>query len=260
MSKKRGHSPDPADASLSSRGAHDYFKSSLIEDRDSTFVGVFSPTMSTKELQKLPDFKSATHRMAAWRKTSTQRTLVVGARSTGNPIYVTGSDDDGEKYGGKRIEKVLNELKVEGTAVVVRWYGGVLLGPVRFTHIENVAREAVQAWKDSTEVTSKKQKLEAPHTEYPEEKERLVKDLIKRDQSIVVLRQLLGEKSQTRKQSEVASNAEPNAPTSSPSTTLNYPSMPVQRLRQLDKARDATIAWILKQIDAAETEANRDAD
>ncbi|KAI9872505.1 MAG: hypothetical protein M1823_008151, partial [Watsoniomyces obsoletus] len=182
----------------------------------------------------------------------------VGAHSTGKPIYVTGSDDDGEKYGGKRIEKVLDELKVEGTAVVVRWYGGVLLGPVRFTHIENVAREAIQTWKNSTEAASKKQKLEAPRTEDPEEKERLVKDLIDRDQSVAVLRQLLGEKSQTRKQYEVASDTKPSAPTSSPTPTLDYPSMPVQRLRQLDKARDATIAWILKQIDAAETEANRD--
>jgi hypothetical protein len=36
---------------------------------------------------------------------------------------------------------------------------------------------------------------------------------------------------------------------------MDYSAMPLQRLRLLDKARDATLAFILKQIDKAEEDA-----
>jgi hypothetical protein len=35
---------------------------------------------------------------------------------------------------------------------------------------------------------------------------------------------------------------------------MDYSAMPLQRLRQLEKARDATIGFILKQLDKAEEE------
>lgn len=116
MSQKR----KLADAEVSSTeaGAEAIFRSGSIEDRDSTFVTIFSPTVSSKDLQKRPEFKSAMHRMVAWRKASTQQTL--GGK--GRPVLITGSDDDGEKYGGKRLEKVLTELDVEGSVVCARWY------------------------------------------------------------------------------------------------------------------------------------------
>ena len=253
MSKKRSLSPD---SGIGSKDGAEYFKSSPIEDRSSTFIGVFSPAKSATELQKLPEFKTATHRMAAWRKTSAQRTLT-GPGSASKPIYVTGSDDDGEKYGGKRIEKVLNELNVEGAVVVTRWYGGVLLGPARFTHIENAAREAIQLWKDSIEESAKRRKIEIDESK---EKQRLTQSLEQRDQSITVLRQLLAEKSAKQSQFE-SSPITPSSPAiSSPSKSPDYSSMPLPRLKQLDKARDATISWILKQIDVAETKTSSNAD
>ena len=50
-------------------------------------------------------------------------------------------DDDGEDAAGGRLLHLLQILDVKNTVVVVsRWYGGVKLGPARFTHINNAAR------------------------------------------------------------------------------------------------------------------------
>lgn len=253
MSRKRSLSPDNG---INPAKDANYFKSSPIEDRSSTFIGVFSPTKPATELQKLPEFRTATHRMAAWRKTSAQRTLA-GPGSASKPIYVTGSDDDGEKYGGKRIERVLSELDVEGAVVVTRWYGGVLLGPARFTHIENAAKEAIQLWKSSMEETAKRRKLEIDESK---EKQRLAQSLEQRDQSTTVLRQLLAEKSARQSQIESSPITTSSPAISSPSKGPDYSSMPLPKLKQLHKARDATISWILKEIDVAETKTSSNAD
>lgn len=242
MARKRGISP-----------AHETqpqpFVSGTIEDRQSTFIAHFSPTTTAKSLQAAPELKTASHRIAAWRKASTQRTL-----SADRQIFSTGSDDDGEKYAGKRLERVLNEQNVEGAIVVARWYGGVLLGPVRFTHIENVAKEAIMAWKECTGAAStKKRKVEEPKVDEEAEMKRLTKQLTDRDQSIVVLRQLLAEK-QVASNEGVAGEKPTSQPISSPAIPPDYSQMPLPRLRQLEKARDATIAWILKQIDQVEAD------
>lgn len=55
-------------------------------------------------------------------------------------------DDDGEAAAGGRLAFMLAAAKVEGVVVVVsRWYGGVLLGPSRFSVINNTARDALVA-------------------------------------------------------------------------------------------------------------------
>lgn len=253
MSRKRSHSPDLEPASTQDTK---YFKSNKLEDRDSTFVGIFSSILSAKELQKLPDFKSASHRMIGWRKPSTQRTLNAHTAATDKVIYLAGSDDDGEKYGGKRLEKVLNELNVEGSVMVVRWYGGTLLGPVRFTHIENVAREAILLWKDVMAPANKKAKTESPPDS--DQKDQLIRALEERDRSITVLRQLLADKASSKDNIKgVDTSVNSGRPASqSPNKTPQYTNMSLAQLKQLDKARDASIAWILKQLDAAETQAS----
>ena len=51
-------------------------------------------------------------------------------------------DDDGESAAGGRLLQLLQNTSVENVLVVVsRWYGGVKLGPARFTHINNAARD-----------------------------------------------------------------------------------------------------------------------
>ena len=53
-------------------------------------------------------------------------------------------DDDGENAAGGKLLHLLQVMNVWGVLVVVsRWYGGVKLGPDRFSIINNVAREAV---------------------------------------------------------------------------------------------------------------------
>lgn len=54
-------------------------------------------------------------------------------------------DDDGESAAGGRLLKLLTIVGAENVVLVVsRWFGGVLLGPSRFTHINNAARELLE--------------------------------------------------------------------------------------------------------------------
>lgn len=230
-------------------GSESIYVSPQIEDRASTFIAHFSPSVPAKKLQTHPEFKSASHRIAAWRKPSAQQSL----RS--EKLFDTGHDDDGEKWAGKRLEKVLSEMKVDGAVVVARWYGGILLGPVRFNHVENCAREAIKKYLNAKSMgdmdggpASKRAKAEQ---EDLRPKEELVQMLNERDQSIDVLRDLLKEKQKASQKSEssqleLKSQKSPAKPW--------YGTMTLEQLSRLEKARDATIGFLLKQIDAAEKE------
>lgn len=64
------------------------------------------------------------------------------------------NDDDGEDAAGGRLAHLL-ELRKESSVLVVvsRWFGGIELGPKRFAHINNVARELLvecheTVWRD----------------------------------------------------------------------------------------------------------------
>ena len=62
-----------------------------------------------------------------------------------NGVMICDNDDDGEKAAGGRLMHLLDMMNVKNVCVVVsRWYGGILLGPVRFKHINNVARELLE--------------------------------------------------------------------------------------------------------------------
>ena len=51
-------------------------------------------------------------------------------------------DDNGESAAGARLLKLLQIVEACNVVVVVsRWFGGTLLGPSRFTHINNAARQ-----------------------------------------------------------------------------------------------------------------------
>lgn len=256
MSRKRSRSttPPPAEKSLMSISklipldTHQVYGSSSIKDRGSTFIAVFSPAAPPKQLQARGDFTTATHRIAAWRKPSSQRSLSGSQR-----LHDTGHDDDGEQYAGKRLEKVLLEMNVEGAVVVARWYGGLLLGPVRFTHIENCARGAIDRWK--RDVASAKENDHPAQKRKVQDKDAELSEMVgilqQRDQSIAVLRELL------RKKHDKLSGQEGEAVAQSPQTphkAPDYAAMPFQVMRRLEKARDATISWILEEIDKAEKE------
>ncbi|KAF2161715.1 hypothetical protein M409DRAFT_69529 [Zasmidium cellare ATCC 36951] len=247
MSLKRKHDEQREDDGKEEH--NNVFRSSPIEDRASTFIGYFSPTLKPKDLQNLAEFQSASHKIVAWRRESNQQSINKSKQ------YVTGCDDDGEKFAGKKVEKVLEYSNVEGACLVARWYGGVLLGPVRFTHIETCAKNAISAWKEhEQESRMKKRRLaedEAMRT-------RLCKTLVERDQSITVLRELAASKELMAKKAkdglekETLPSSDPPKPGANP--TIDYTAMPLDRLKALEKARDATLGFLLKRIDKAEAE------
>ena len=213
------------------------YLSESIEDQKSVFIAAFSPSTSVKALQDLTDFKTASHRIAAWRKRSRQKSLMPESKI----LYDLGHEDDGEKWAGGRLQHVLANAQVEGVVVVARWYGGQNIGPIRFTHIENTAKEAIWKWRTADvqtkqEQATKKQKLEEEKT-----RKELEDNLRERDLNIFVLRKLLADKNAKLK------NEDPTPPT--PQKPQNYSQMSMEALKRVDKARDATIAFILKQID-----------
>lgn len=146
-----------------------------------------------------------------------------------------------------------------------------MLGQARFAHIENAATEAVRQWLDHVgEQQAKKRKIEDDKAE----KEKLAKALATRDQSIIVLRTLATEKEKLAKEAvekktddtgdlneksiivDATRNKTPSPPRSNPGVQPagpDYEAMSVERLRALDKARDATLAFLLKRIDKAES-------
>ncbi|KAF2088706.1 ribosomal protein S5 domain 2-like protein [Saccharata proteae CBS 121410] len=244
MSAKRKRSSSPS-ASSPGISISDIYRSAPIEDRASIFIGHYSATLSAKALQALPELKSASHRIAAWRKPSSQRTVLPNAKR----LLETGYDDDGEKYAGRKLEKVLEEMGLEGALVVARWYGGVMLGPVRFAHIENCAKQAIRLSKAAeaeAERAEAQKRLKVKDEQSRDELEQILKE---RDQSIDILRGLLAEKTRAGPSSE---HADAEKPPVTPKKPLNYGAMPLQALRKLETARDATIAFILKEIDKAE--------
>lgn len=165
-------------------------------------------------------------------------------------LYDLGHDDDGERWAGGRVQNVLNETQTEGTVVVARWYGGENIGPIRFTHMENCAREAIWKYKtaSSQAATLKKQKLEQDSKRKQEETKRteLVKNLEERDNNIFTLRKLLAEKKAKLQDEEIV------PPT--PQKPQDYTKMSFEALQRVDKARDKTISFVLSQIDKVEEE------
>ncbi|XP_073532816.1 protein IMPACT isoform X2 [Phyllobates terribilis] len=113
------------------------FHGEPISDRRSTFQGHLAPVNSPGEvkdvLNKLYENKkiaSATHNIYAYRIYSIKTNT-----------FVQDCEDDGETAAGKRLLHLMQILDARNVLVVVsRWYGGILLGPDRFKHINNCAR------------------------------------------------------------------------------------------------------------------------
>ena len=231
MAPKRPFSPS------TSLPPSNIYKSSPILDRSSCFLALYSPILSTSDLCALPEIRSATHRMTAWRKPSRSQHTLISQR----PLLETGHDDDGEKHGGKTLEKVFMDLDVEGAVVVARWYGGVMLGPVRFDHIKACAREAIIQFIDEEREKVKKVKIAGESRRRREDLQRILPE---RDRSVSVLRDLLAEKQGTTSSQAVDKQ--------SPAKVLDYAALPLATLENLERARDATIGWILKQIERVE--------
>jgi hypothetical protein len=228
--------------SLSVEPSLDIYRSESIEDQRSIFIAAFSSSLTVKALQTLPEFTSATHKIAAWRKPSRQKSLMPSTKI----LYDLGHDDDGEKWAGGRLQHVLNDMQVEGVVVVARWYGGQMIGPIRFTHIENTAKEAIWKWKTADKEVKKEQAVKKQKVEEEETRSVLEENLRERDLHIFVLRNLLAQKKAK------LDDSEPAPPT--PQKPADYAKMSMEALKRIDKARDASIMFVLKQIDKVDEE------
>jgi len=105
-------------------------------EKKSTFQAHAAPVASPAEARAVADYllldnkvRRASHNMMAYRVAS------------GSGGVAEDFDDDGENAAGGRLLHLLQAMDARGVVVVVsRWYGGVKLGPARFTHINNAAR------------------------------------------------------------------------------------------------------------------------
>ncbi|KAF9804052.1 hypothetical protein IEO21_09481 [Rhodonia placenta] len=126
-----------------------------IRDRGSTFVATIYPAASLKEARAavahvkhiVHRAKPASHEVAAWR-CMVLRPGKTGLEGPDDFELQTGCQDDGEQHGGGKVLRVMQDEGILDAAVVVsRWYGGVMLGPVRFAHFETCAREVCRKFR-----------------------------------------------------------------------------------------------------------------
>ncbi|CAI2188925.1 10678_t:CDS:2 [Funneliformis geosporum] len=113
------------------------FHSSSIIDRKSKFVAHAKKATTKEEAESFwrkiqSTEKGATHNVLAYRIQS----------SDGS--FIEEYHDDGETYAGNRVLTLLKTLEAKNVVVVVtRWFGGQLLGPIRFEHILKCSREVL---------------------------------------------------------------------------------------------------------------------
>lgn len=108
-------------------------------DRKSVFQGHIASISHTKQVKLVLDslyqskkIASATHNIYAYRITSDDKP----------DVFYQGCEDDGETQAGSRMLHLMQIVDARNVIVVVtRWYGGVHLGPDRFKHINNCARQ-----------------------------------------------------------------------------------------------------------------------
>ncbi|TCD66738.1 hypothetical protein EIP91_000979 [Steccherinum ochraceum] len=131
-----------------------------IRDRGSTFLGYIFRTASPEDAQKVVTYvrnvmhasRRATHEISAWRC----MLLKTGKSGLGGPDDFelrAGSDDDDEKYAGERVLKTMKaEGAMDAVVIISRWYGGELLGPARFSHIETCTREVCKTFRQKEDM------------------------------------------------------------------------------------------------------------
>lgn len=108
----------------------------------------------------------ATHNMYAWRIVdddynntvqNNHKRGVTGGPDTSSVVVIVRHDnnDDGEDGAGSKLAYLLDIRKETNILIVVsRWFGGIHLGPKRFAHIVNVARELLSQVSDTTTTTT----------------------------------------------------------------------------------------------------------
>jgi len=112
-----------------------------LTDRKSKFVAFCARVRSVEQanavvanLKLNKRIAVATHNMVAYR--------IAPRNGVG---LMEGHDEDGEHGAGTKMIFLLRVMKVLDVVVMVtRWYGGIHLGPDRFKHIKNLARDILE--------------------------------------------------------------------------------------------------------------------
>jgi len=119
-----------------------------VVDRKSVFQGhcaaitrVEHVDIFLSKLKQNKKIENAFHNMWAYRVDKNDPEARQASKSAS---VLQDCDDDGEQAAGGRLLNLLQILNVVNVMVVVtRWYGGIQLGPARFKHINNAARDAL---------------------------------------------------------------------------------------------------------------------
>ncbi|KAH8926665.1 ribosomal protein S5 domain 2-like protein, partial [Atractiella rhizophila] len=148
-----------------------YVESPPLTDRGSIFISYAISTTSPsapkslisnlRRLHASSREGEASHYMYAYR-VLVPRKGKTGAEGEGDDTWTVkeGEDDDNEKYGGETIRKEMERLGgVDATCVVVRWFGGTLLGPARFQHIRTVVSQSISLLNERIYIEGEIQKL-----------------------------------------------------------------------------------------------------
>ncbi|CAG8573172.1 1586_t:CDS:2 [Funneliformis mosseae] len=113
------------------------FHSSSIIDRKSKFVA-HAKKVTTKE-----EAEAFWRKIQSTEKGATHNVLAYRIQSADGP-FIEEYHDDGETYAGNRVLTLLKTIDAKNVVVVVtRWFGGQLLGPIRFEHILKCSREVL---------------------------------------------------------------------------------------------------------------------
>ncbi|KAI0938144.1 hypothetical protein AcV5_001166 [Taiwanofungus camphoratus] len=137
-----------------------------IHDRKSVFVGRACRITDPLQVQMI-----LAHLMSDRKIARAAHPIINAWRCRVGNILHQDNDDDGETAAGGRLAHLLQILEVDNVLVVVtRYYGGIHLGPDRFKHINQAARNALELGgfldapgEDARSAGSKKKKGRGAH-------------------------------------------------------------------------------------------------
>ncbi|KAJ3160445.1 hypothetical protein HDU86_000779 [Geranomyces michiganensis] len=229
------------------------FASRKIEDRGSVFIAHAAEESKRKEERLARGRGNGFQRpyklifALSWVRTCRFLDLKPGRTGLAGPDdfhTVSGNDDDGERYGSERMIRLMAKYDAIDVLVVVsRVWGGENLGPVRFTHIENVTHDALKKGgligAPSAGAGHVQTASNALLSAY--DQEQAVKRLREKDSVIESLRDQLR-----------AAESQSSSPASRPSsqTVMEYGAMTAEKAQRLLKARENTIKLLAKKMDA----------
>lgn len=133
--------------SVSHEGLPTIYKGECVEYKNSTFLAHFAFVKTHQEIENIQNFilsskkfATATHNMVSYRLED----------ENGLDEF---KDDDGESGASIRLLDLLRQLDLVNVYVMVtRWFGGIMLGPLRFRLIVKTAKDLiVQHCNDNTE-------------------------------------------------------------------------------------------------------------